>query len=478
MALNSYFLQGSKSEQSLVQSLINEQLTIYGVEVYYIPRRYIAQNTVIKEVIESQFDSAYPIEAYIDSYEGYGGQGTLLSKFGIQNVDDLTLIISRERYETYITPLIKNLPNIELATRPKEGDLIYFPLGDRLFEIKYVEHEQPFYQLKKNYVYQLRCELFRYEDEVIDTGVETIDDEVEQLGYIQTLTLIGSATTAAASVVSIATSGAINSLTITNMGNGYTMPPIIGFSSAPSGGTTAVGIASITDDFVNCDGLKGGKVAAILLTNAGAGYTEAPIVTIQGGGGAGAAATVGIATTTGSIQTISIASTPGSGYTSNPTITFGQPGTAFSGPTANYAYGIGHVNSAGILTTAYLVNPGTGYSSVQPHVGIVTITDPAGIGATMGKGTFLFNEVVKGITTGTEARVKEWDAENNTLEISIVTGTFGAGEVLIGQSSGATYTIRTVNTDDLVDPFADNDVIETNADEIIDFTDTNPFGMP
>ena len=183
MALNSYFLQGSKSEQNLVQSLINEQLTIYGVEVYYIPRRYISQNTVIREVIESQFDSAYPIEAYIDSYEGYGGQGTLLSKFGIQNVDDLTLIISRERYETYITPLIKNLPNIELATRPKEGDLIYFPLGDRLFEIKYVEHEQPFYQLKKNYVYQLRCELFRYEDEVIDTGVETIDDCHRDYGY-------------------------------------------------------------------------------------------------------------------------------------------------------------------------------------------------------------------------------------------------------------------------------------------------------
>ena len=188
MALNPYFLQGSPSEQNLVQDLINEQLKIYGVDVYYIPRRYIAKNTVIREVVESQFDSAYPIEAYVDSYEGYGGQGTLLSKFGIQNIDDLTLIISRERYENYITPLIKDVPNIELSTRPKEGDLIYFPLGDRLFEIKYVEHEQPFYQLKKTYVYQLRCELFRYEDEVIDTGVDTIDDEVEQLGYIQTLT--------------------------------------------------------------------------------------------------------------------------------------------------------------------------------------------------------------------------------------------------------------------------------------------------
>ena len=475
MVLNPYFLNGSRAEQDLLQNLIDEQLKMYGVDVYYMPRKYVSQTTVIKEVIESKFDDAYPLEAYVDNYEGYGGQGTVLSKFGIQEQDDLTLIISRDRWETYIQPLIKNLGNIELSTRPKEGDLIYFPLGDRLFEIKYVEHEQPFYQLKKNYVYQLRCELYRYEDETIDTGIDTIDDEIEQLGYIQTLTLIGAATTAAATV-SIASSGAINSISITNMGNNYTMPPIIGFSSAPSGGTTAAGIASITNDYINCDGLFGGKVAANLLTNAGSGYTEAPTISIQGGGGTGAAATVGIATTTGSIQTISIASTPGAGYTANPSIIFGDPGTGYTA-TNDYGYGIAHANTAGILTNAYIVNPGTGYSSVS-FTGIATVSNPAGIGATMGKGTFLFNEVVKGIDTGTEARVKEWDADNNTLEIGIVAGTFGAGEVIIGQSSGATYTIRTVNTDDLVDPFADNDVIESNADDIIDFSQTNPFGMP
>ena len=468
MVLNPYFLNGSTAEQDLLQNLIDEQLKMYGVEVYYMPRKYVSKTTVIKEVIESKFDDAYPLEAYVDNYEGYGGQGTVLSKFGIQEQDDLTLIISRDRWSTYIEPLIKNLGNIELATRPKEGDLIYFPLGDRLFEIKYVEHEQPFYQLKKNYIYELRCELYRYEDEVIDTGIDTIDDEIEQLGYIQTLTLIGTATTAAASV-SIASSGAITDLTITDMGGGYTMPPIIGFSSAPAGGTTATGIASVTTDYVGCDGLKGGKIASILITNAGAGYTEAPTITIQGGGGAGAAATVGIATTFGGVQTISIASTVGSGYTANPTISFGAPGL---GETT--AYGIAHANSAGILTAAYIIEPGVGYETAP----IATITPPAGVGATMGKGTFLFNEVVKGITTGTEARVKEWDADNNTLEISIVDGTFGAGEVVIGQSSGATYVIRVVNTDDVVDPFADNDVIESAADDIIDFTDTNPFGMP
>ena len=151
--LNPYFLNNSKQEQNLIQSLVNEQLKMYGIEIYYIPRRYVKKNTVIREVIQSEFDNAYPLEAYLDSYDGYGGQGTLLSKFGIEEQDDLTLVVSRERYENYVTPLIKDVPNIELATRPKEGDLIYFPLGDRLFEINYVEHEQPFYQLQKNYVY-------------------------------------------------------------------------------------------------------------------------------------------------------------------------------------------------------------------------------------------------------------------------------------------------------------------------------------
>lgn len=94
--LNPYFLNGSKNEQSLIQSLVNEQLKMYGVEVYYLPRQYATEKTIIKEVIESKFENAYPLEAYVDSYEGFGGQGTLLSKFGIQEKDDLTLVISKE----------------------------------------------------------------------------------------------------------------------------------------------------------------------------------------------------------------------------------------------------------------------------------------------------------------------------------------------------------------------------------------------
>ena len=472
MALNSYFLQGSKSEQSLVQSLINEQLTIYGVEVYYIPRRYISQNTVIREVIESQFDSAYPIEAYIDSYEGYGGQGTLLSKFGIQNVDDLTLIISRERYETYITPLIKNLPNVELSTRPKEGDLIYFPLGDRLFEIKYVEHEQPFYQLKKNYVYQLRCELFRYEDEVIDTGVETIDDEVEQLGYIATLTLIGAASTATATASYVATGG-VQQIYMKNMGNGYQAQPLVGISSSPAGSANAVGVASISTTWIDCNtGLTDGKISAIHISNAGAGYTEAPWLTIQDptGFGVGAAGTVGI-TTLGSIGVVTVTG-GGSGYTTHPRFTVSAPGSVGVGSTA--AYGIGYINSAGVVTTAYITNAGVGYSEVPT----ITFEAPTGAGVGVGTGSYVFNETITGQTSGATARVKEWDAVNNTLEISDVSKEFVAGETILGNNSGALFGLLKVNTDDLVSGFAENDVFQSEADSILDFSEKNPFGVP
>ena len=209
MVLNSFFLQGSQGEQNLVQDLINEQLRMYGVEVHYLPRKYITEKTVIREVIQSTFDDAYPIEAYLENYDGYGDQTTILSKFGIQALNEITITISKERYESYITPLLDGQSDIKLATRPKEGDLIYFPFGDRLFEIKFVEHEQRFYQLRKTYVYTLKCELFRYENEVIDTDVAEIDDILTgdssgdmatTLGYTQTLTMAGVGTGAAAYV--------------------------------------------------------------------------------------------------------------------------------------------------------------------------------------------------------------------------------------------------------------------------------------
>ena len=489
--LNPFFLNGTRSEQNLIQSLVNEQLQMYGVEVYYLPRTYATTNTVIREVIESEFKNAYPLEAYIDNYEGYTGQGTILSKFGIENRDDLQLIISKERFENYIAPLTEGLPNMELTSRPKEGDLIYFPLGDRLFEIKFVEHEQPFYQLKKTYVYELRCELFRYEDEVIDTGVDTIDDEIAQIGYIQTLNLIGAGTSATATA-QWCPSGAVNRIFLSNMGRGYTANPVVGFSSAPSGGTTATGIASVSYEYPACDG-KSGRVPAIYLTNAGCGYTVAPWINVTGGGGAGFAATVGISTN-GSIQSITVTD-GGSGYVTAPTVSIGRTAGTYPLFSSNrysfdsnantfdseypspsrYAVGVATISASGIVTAIYILDGGEGYDTTP----IVTITPPISADSSVSLGgTFTFNEIVTGSISGSTARVKEWNGVTDVMEVGIIDGSFVYGEYLTGSESGAKYVVGSVNTDDLVTPYADNDTIESEADTIIDFSQSNPFGMP
>ena len=303
--LNPYFQQGARSEQNLIQDLINEQLRMYGVEVHYLPRKYLTENTVIKEVIQSKFDDSYPIEAYVDNFDGYNDNATILSKFGIQQQQELNLIISKERFETYISPLMKNEQNVRLSTRPKEGDLIYFPLGDRLFEIKFVEHEKPFYQLQKNYVYELRCELFKFEDEVIDTGIDSIDDVLiggesdglsdsgtsSIIGNIQTLTLVGTGVTATA-VVGIITAGGIRTITISNRGGGYTSTPRVAISSAPAGGITGIATAVMIGGINVCNqsaNPASRSVQNVDIINPGAGYTVAPGVQFIGGGGAGAA---------------------------------------------------------------------------------------------------------------------------------------------------------------------------------------------
>jgi hypothetical protein len=440
-----------------------------------LPRKYVTTNTVIKEVIESKFDSAYPLEAYLDSYEGFGGQGTLLSRFGIEDKDDCTLIISRERYENYISPLIENLPNIELSSRPKEGDLIYFPLGDRIFEIKFVEHEQPFYQLKKNYVYTLTCELFRYEDEVVDTGIGKIDDNLVDFGYIQTLNMIGAAVTATATA-GICTLGAVNLISMSNMGKKYSYRPEIGISSSP--GTTTVGIASITNEFIQCDGMYGGMIDAIDLVNAGCGYTVKPMVSITPIGnddGSSATATSGISTN-GSIQFVTITG-GGSGYTTSPNFTFVVGGGNTTGVSTGFGYGV--INNAGVVTAGYIRYGGENYNLTGvTTITSVTIDNPVGLGATVGIGTFIFNEVVTGGTSGTTARVNSWDETSLELTIKVVDGTFSGNELVIGQESGACYALRSQIVDDLVTPFADNDNIQTEANKILDFTDSNPFGDP
>jgi hypothetical protein len=459
--LNPFFLQGSSTEQGLIQDLVNEQLRMYGVEVYYIPRKYVTEKTIIKEVIESKFDNAYPLEAYVNTYDGYEGQGTILSKFGVQPLNDLTLIISRERFENYISPLIKDLSNIKLSSRPKEGDLIYFPLGDRLFEIKFVEHEKPFYQLQKNYVYELRCELFRYEDEIIDTGIGEIDDNIEKEGYIQSLTMVGIASTASA--ITGIVNGGVRFITVTNRGNGYTSAPRVAISSAPSGGLTAVGIATLIGGLVDCNGnTEKYKVQGVEIVNPGYGYTVAPSVVFVGGGGAGAAATATIGDGIVGIITIT---NGGSGYESAPTVTFtSAPGAGIT------AAARASINSAGIVTAIYITNAGLGYTQTPT----ITISSPYSSGI----GTYIYNETVTGSLSSATAVVRNWNVNTNVLQVATISGTFVNGDILTGSKSGATYKLRIYNSYNTLDRYAENDVIEDEADTIIDFSETNPFGNP
>jgi hypothetical protein len=477
--LNPFFQQGSKSEQNLVQDLINEQLRMYGVEVHYLPRKYMNEKTVIREVVQSVFDDSYPLEAYVDNFDGYAENPTLLSKFGIEQTNEVTLVISRERWETYIQPLLKNESNVKLTTRPKEGDLVYFPLGDRLFEIKYVEHEKPFYQLKKNYVYTLKCELFRYEDEVIDTGVSEIDDTLigdnadgtsedglsTLLGSSQTLTLVGSGVTASA-VLGFNTEGSIRLITLSNRGGGYSAIPTIGVSSAPAGGVTGILTATMISGINVCNlnissNLK--SVQSVVITNPGAGYTLAPTLQITGGGGSGAAGTVFIGDGTVGIVTLSDA---GSGYTTAPTVTITAPvGAANTRATAEAV-----VSSAGTITSINIVNAGAGYTSSPT----ITIGDPS----LDNSGNFKFNEIVTGSITGVKGRVRTWSATTNILEVANVSGMFSIGEDITGNSSGAVHALRVVSEDPPEDGFADNVNIESAADDILDFSEQNPFGIP
>ena len=459
--LNPFFLQGSKTEQGLIQSLINESIQIHGIDVYYIPRQYINEKTIIKEVIESEFNNAYPIEAYLNSYEGYDGQGTILSKFGIQELDDVSLIISKERFELYITPLIQNLTNIKLSSRPKEGDLIYFPLGDRLFEIKYVEHEKPFYQLRENYVYELRCELFRYGDEVLDTGINFIDDNVENEGYIQTLTLVGASSTATAIASSV--NGGVRLINIVNRGSGYTSAPIVNISNSPILNGNATGIATMISGIVDICEPDGNllRVQGVEVTNPGFGYTIAPKVVFVGGKGSGAEAVSVIANGVVGIITIT---NGGSGYVTPPLVSFNTP---TSGEIAKAVT----VIENGSITQIRLLDAGFGYESTQT---IIQIQSPP----LSGIGTFRSNEVVVGSSSGTTGRVKTWNSQTSILELSNITGTFRMGELLVGQTSGAEYKLANLNINNTNDPYAQNQDIQIEASGIIDFNEKNPFGTP
>ena len=346
---------------------------------------------------------------------------------------------------------------------------------------RYVEHEKPFYQLQKNYVYELRCELFRLGDELIDTGVDNIDDVLlgdeatgvnedgipTLIGPSQTLTLVGTGVTAEATI-SLFDHG-IQRFVISDRGSSYLNPPRVAISSAPSGGRTGIATARLLTGIAACSNTIAnpnlGVVQEVLLIDPGAGYatTNPPSVNFfaaTNDNGAGAAATSVINTGIVGLATITNA---GAGYTANPTITFTGVSTVSAAATAI-------VSAAGTISAIYFSNSGAGYTALPT----ITISDPD----LTSTGSFTFNEIVTGSISGTTARVKTWNSVTNELEVYTVSGDWTVGERIVGSSSGASRQLRVISLDPVDDGFADNINIETQADAILDFSEQNPFGIP
>ena len=191
MPRNVYFSHGTKSEQNLYEDITIEGLKIYGHDAYYIPRKIVNEDSLFNEDQLSSFGSSYMIEAYVANVDGYEGEGDLLSKFGLEIKDQVTLVIANRRWEQLVGRHVSSDTNLDrtVTRRPMEGDLIYLPFAKGLFEITFVEAEDPFYQLQNLPTFQLKCELFKYSGEDIDTGVDIIDTYETQFADRQRLTL-------------------------------------------------------------------------------------------------------------------------------------------------------------------------------------------------------------------------------------------------------------------------------------------------
>jgi len=184
MPTNVYFDTGTKPEQHLYEDLMIEQLKIYGQDVFYIPRTLVKEDSLFGEDTLSKFDDAYLIEMYFENVEGYEGEKEIMSKFGLQMNEDVTFVVARRRFEQ----LVSHDSNLIVKTRPNEGDLVYFPKVKKIFEISFVDHDDPFYQVHNVPAFKLKCKTFEYSSEDMDTGIAEIDaietdNSLDQLVY-------------------------------------------------------------------------------------------------------------------------------------------------------------------------------------------------------------------------------------------------------------------------------------------------------
>lgn len=279
MPLSPFFLHGSPSEQRLVQDLVNEHLTLFGQDILYMPRKIVNRDTVIREISASKFDDSFRLEAYLVNTDGFGTPSDVLTKFGVQAQDEVTLVVSKERYDDFISPFIKLWPEGDRANAqtPNEGDLIYLPLDNALFEIKYIERKVPFYQMNDLFMYEFRCEIFNPEDEVIDLpdgltdkeGVD-IDESMISKGQVITLQMETEETDNALATVSLASTitgvKSVQYIQLFDDGNYQGTPTVT--VHKPGQGNAATASVTIAEGAIN----------SVSITSSGSNYLKVPNV--------------------------------------------------------------------------------------------------------------------------------------------------------------------------------------------------------
>jgi hypothetical protein len=356
------YYAGHSGEQGLAQDLVDEQIKLFGTDIYYIPRVALKDNT-LNEVRYSKYQEHFQIEMLLQNVMGFGDNAEFISKFGLRITDEIIFRVSTRRWDQEVAD---HNPTITVESRPNEGDLLYFPLTKDIYEIKFVGKEEPFFQFGKIQFYAITAEIYEVGSDSFETGVEEIDD-VEEL-----------------------------------------FDPAIKLFMDPGGsGDFTVGEEVVGDEFLAkaTSAITGDAVSSITISDGGAHYKVAtpPSVTISGGGGTGATATTTVSST-GIVNGIAITS-GGSGYSSAPTITID-------------------------------------YSPKDNR-----------------------------------AEVKSWDSATRALQVYNRTGTFTTAEVITGITSGAKWSPETFDTlNNTNSNYDQNRQIEDSGDEIIDWTEGNPFG--
>ena len=357
------YYAGHSGEQGLVQDLVDEQIKLFGSDIYYIPR-VVLQDSTLDEVRFSKYQEQFQIEMLLQNVMGFGDNSEFVSKFGLRITDEIIFRVSTRRWDEEVA---EHNPNLTLDNRPNEGDLLYFPLTKDIYEIKFVGKEEPFFQFGKIQFYAITAEIYEIGSDDFDTGVEEID--AVEVTFANSIKLI--------------------------MDPGGTGDFTVGEEVS---GDEFLAKATATTD--------GDAVDSITITDSGLHYNAAlpPTVTISGGGGNGATATASVSST-GLVTGILITS-GGSGYTTAPTVTID-------------------------------------YSPKDNR-----------------------------------AEVKSWDAATRSLQVINRTGTFTTAEVITGQTSGAKWSPESYDTlnNTSTTYYAQNREIEDSADDIIDWTEGNPFG--